>query len=215
DRILDAAEELFAKQGFSATSLRNVISEAAVNLAAVHYHFGSREELIKAVFARRFEPINRERIELLDVLESNTARGSKRLDHRLERILDILLSPLLRAARDRPEEWSSVSLLVGRAHTDPDFVVRQILHDQFLEVFARFSSALGQCLPALGEEELLCRFHFVITAMAVTLVHGDDIRTLSDGKLDPGRDPEVFARRWVAFAAAGLRAPASDNGEER
>jgi len=221
DRILDAAEDLFAKQGFSATSLRNVISEAAVNLAAVHYHFGSREELIKAVFARRFEPINRERIELLDELEGQGARrpgGNKRLDKSLdkslERILDILLNPLLRAARDRPEEWSSVSLLVGRAHTDPDFVVRQILHDQFRDVFARFSFALGQCLPALGEEELLCRFHFVITAMAVTLVHGDDIRTLSDGKLDPGRDPEVFARRWVAFAAAGLRAPASDAASE-
>lgn len=214
DRILDAAEALFAQQGFSATSLRSVISEAGVNLAAVHYHFGSREELIRAVFARRFEPINRERLESLTTLEAATGRRAGAAK-RLERILEVLLNPLLRAARDHPDEWSSVSLLVGRAHTDPDFVVRQILHDQFREVFARFSGALGQCLPDLGEEELLCRFHFVITAMAVTLVHGDDIRTLSDGRLDPGRDPEVFARRWVAFAAAGLRAPATDDGEDR
>ena len=65
DRILDAAESLFARQGFSSTSLRSVIAEAGVNLAAVHYHFGPREELIRAVFARRFDPINRKRIELL------------------------------------------------------------------------------------------------------------------------------------------------------
>jgi AcrR family transcriptional regulator len=222
DRILDAAEALFARQGFSSTSLRSVIAEAGVNLAAVHYHFGPREELIRAVFARRFDPINRRRIELLTALgeEGGNGRrsGGKRLEpsgERLEKILDILLRPLLAAAREKPDEWMSVSQLVGRAHTDSDFTVRQILHDQFKEVFAHFSAAIGRCLPHLGEEEMLCRFHFAITSMAVTLVHGDDIRILSEGRLDPGRDPEQFAHRWVSFAAAGLRAPASDDGGAR
>jgi AcrR family transcriptional regulator len=212
DRILDAAESLFARQGFSATSLRSVIAEAGVNLAAVHYHFGPREDLIRAVFARRFDPINRERIELLLAL-GEPVSGRRTGGKRLEQVLDILLRPLLNAARERPDEWMAVSQLVGRAHTDSDFTVRQILHDQFKEVFAHFSAAIGRCLPHLGEEEMLCRFHFAITSMAVTLVHGDDIRILSEGRLDPGRDPEVFARRWVAFAAAGLRAPASDQAE--
>jgi AcrR family transcriptional regulator len=243
DRILDAAEALFARQGFSSTSLRSVIAEAGVNLAAVHYHFGPREELIRAVFARRFDPINRRRIELLTALGEEGGNGrrsggkrlgpsGKRLDpsgkrlepsgerldpsgERLEKILDILLRPLLAAAREKPDEWMSVSQLVGRAHTDSDFTVRQILHDQFKEVFAHFSAAIGRCLPHLGEEEMLCRFHFAITSMAVTLVHGDDIRILSEGRLDPGRDPEQFAHRWVSFAAAGLRAPASDDGGAR
>ncbi len=221
DRILDAAEALFARQGFSATSLRSVIAEAGVNLAAVHYHFGPREELIRAVFARRFDPINRKRIELLTALgddDSGKRGNGKRLDSRgkrLEQVLEILIRPLLVAARDRPDEWMSVSQLVGRAHTDSDFTVRQILHDQFNEVFAHFSAAIGRCLPHLGEEEMLCRFHFAITSMAVTLVHGDDIRILSEGRLDPASDPEMFARRWVTFAAAGLRAAASDEGGER
>jgi AcrR family transcriptional regulator len=214
DRILDAAESLFARQGFSSTSLRSVIAEAGVNLAAVHYHFGPREELIRAVFARRFDPINRRRIELLTALgvESSGKRASGR---RLEQILEILIRPLLAAAREKPDEWMSVSQLVGRAHTDSDFTVRQILHDQFQEVFAHFSIAIARCLPHLAEEEMLCRFHFAITSMAVTLVHGDDIRILSEGRLDPASDPEQFARRWVAFAAAGLRAPASDDGGAR
>jgi AcrR family transcriptional regulator len=215
DRILDAAEALFARQGFSATSLRSVIAEAGVNLAAVHYHFGPREELIRAVFARRFDPINRRRIELLRALGADNGNGRRANGKRLEQILDILLRPLLAAAREKPDEWMSVSQLVGRAHTDSDFTVRQILHDQFKEVFAHFSEAIGRCLPHLGEEEMLCRFHFAITSMAVTLVHGDDIRILSEGRLDPGRDPEQFAHRWVAFAAAGLRAPASDDGGAR
>lgn len=239
DRILDAAEALFARQGFSATSLRSVIAEAGVNLAAVHYHFGPREELIRAVFSRRFDPINRKRIELLTALgnEDVTRGGGKRaagggkrttrpgLDDgagqpdlggaHLERILDILIRPLLAAAREKPDEWMSVSQLVGRAHTDSDFTVRQILHDQFKEVFAHFSAAIGRHLTHLGEEEMLCRFHFAITSMAVTLVHGDDIRILSEGRLDPGRDPEQFARRWVTFAAAGLRAPSHEGEGER
>jgi AcrR family transcriptional regulator len=240
DRILDAAESLFARQGFSATSLRSVIAEAGVNLAAVHYHFGPREELIRAVFSRRFDPINRQRIALLAALgndkgttkrsagrrpegttiaavrrRSQGADASSDTSGELEKILDILIRPLLAAARAKPDEWMSVSQLVGRAHTDSDFTVRQILHDQFKEVFAHFSTAIGRCLPHLGEEEMMCRFHFAITSMAVTLVHGDDIRILSEGRLDPGRDPEQFARRWVTFAAAGLRAPANDDGDER
>ncbi|MFN2377607.1 MAG: TetR/AcrR family transcriptional regulator [Candidatus Binatia bacterium] len=208
ERILDAAEALFARQGFSATSLRNVIAEAGVNLAAVHYHFGSREELIRAVFARRFDPVNLERLALLDAM--NAQKGRARSARRLERLLECLLIPLLKVAHERPGDWSAVTLLVGRAHTDPDFVVRKLLHGQFDELFRRFSAELAGLLPHLDTAELSYRFHFSIAAMAVTLVHGDDVRQLSDGQIDPAREPEVFVRRWVAFAAAGLRAPSTN-----
>src|SRR5262252_5809342 len=69
DRILDAAEALFMEHGFEATSLRSITAAAGVNLAAVNYHFGSKEELFQAVLTRRLDPMNQERIELLEALE--------------------------------------------------------------------------------------------------------------------------------------------------
>ena len=70
EKILDTAERLFAEQGIGATSLRQIIGVAGVNLAAVHYHFGSKEALLEAVFARRIERVNRERLEMLDRVEA-------------------------------------------------------------------------------------------------------------------------------------------------
>ena len=56
ERILDAAEQLFAEKGFAETSLRLITSKAGVNLAAVNYHFGSKKSLIQAVFTRFLNP---------------------------------------------------------------------------------------------------------------------------------------------------------------
>src|ERR1700682_6647964 len=68
-RILDAAEALFMEHGFEATSLRTITAAAGANLAAVNYHFGTKEELFEAVLARRLDPMNQERIDLLDKVE--------------------------------------------------------------------------------------------------------------------------------------------------
>lgn len=200
ERILAAAESLFARQGFSATSLRNVIAEAGVNLAAVHYHFGSREKLVQAVFGWRFDPINQERLVLLSALEDGRDRVT------VEKILDCLLLPILRATREQPEGWTMVGALVGRVHTEPDLEVRRIFYDQFEEVGDRFLRALGRLLPDLPGEELYYRFHFSIAAMAASLVNPEEVRFLSKGRLDPTADPERFVRRWSTFVAAGLRA---------
>src|SRR5881394_149494 len=95
-RILDAAESLFMEHGFEATSLRQLTAAAGVNLAAVNYHFGSKEELFQAVLTRRLDPMNHERIELLARLERDA--GDKPIA--CERILAAMLTPALRLARD-------------------------------------------------------------------------------------------------------------------
>src|SRR5438132_11926503 len=95
-RILDAAERLFVEHGFEATSLRQLTAAAGVNLAAVNYHFGSKEELFQAVLTRRLDPMNQERIERLGRLERE--RGGKSLT--CEEILFAMLLPALRLARD-------------------------------------------------------------------------------------------------------------------
>src|SRR5579883_3052628 len=85
-KILDAAEKLFAQNGFDATSLRDITTEAEVNLAAVNYHFQSKDSLIDAVIARRIEPVNRKRLELLESAGENPS---------LEQLLIAFLSPLM------------------------------------------------------------------------------------------------------------------------
>src|SRR5258705_11177243 len=85
-RILDSAERLFAEYGFAGVSLRAIIADAKVNLAAIHYHYHSKEALFDAVILRRLEPINRERLELLDALE-RTGKPT------LEQILEAFFAP--------------------------------------------------------------------------------------------------------------------------
>src|SRR6478736_9839979 len=96
ERILDAAETLFMEHGFEATSLRAITTAAGVNLAAVNYHFGSKEELFQAVLTRRLDPMNQERIELLGRIEREA--GGRALS--CEKILFAMLIPALKLARD-------------------------------------------------------------------------------------------------------------------
>src|SRR5262245_39243766 len=94
ERLLDAAERLFATRGFEATSLRDVTSQAKANIAAVNYHFGSKDALVRAVFERRLGEVNRRRIELLD------ARGRGRPDP--EQILHAFIAPTFALMKEAP-----------------------------------------------------------------------------------------------------------------
>src|SRR5580704_13248627 len=91
DRILDAAERLFARDGFEATSLRAITTEASVNLAAVNYHFQSKEALVQAVIGRRMGPANAQRLALLDAYEAQAVDAPVPL----EKIMDAFLRPVV------------------------------------------------------------------------------------------------------------------------
>src|SRR5579862_23044 len=98
-RILDSAERLFADRGFEGTSLRAIIADAKVNLAAIHYHYHSKEALLDAVILRRLEPINRQRLALLDDCERAALRGHPSL----ESVLEAFLAPPFRAGIGKEE----------------------------------------------------------------------------------------------------------------
>src|SRR5256884_3847765 len=114
-RILDAAERLFVEHGFEATSLRQLTTAAGVNLAAVNYHFGSKEELFQAVLTRRLDPMNQERIELLEKVERDA--GGRPLS--CEKILFAMLIPALRLARDEKRGGKNFLRLLGPPHSHP------------------------------------------------------------------------------------------------
>jgi len=188
-RILDTAERLFAENGYGATSLRSIIAAAGVNLAAVHYHFHSKEELLDAVIRRRVEPVNRERLELLE--QSERAAGDQ--GPSLEAILTALLAPPMRMARE-PSSADFVKLM-GRIMSESDATV---IRKHFGEIFQRFMGAIARALPHLPPPELLLRAHFSMGVMANTLCGRAAIF---------GVAAEVTTERMVAFIAGGMRAP--------
>src|SRR5258706_3945051 len=119
-RILDAAEQLFMEHGFEATSLRSLTAAAGVNLAAVHYHFGSKEELFQAVLTRRLDPMNVERIKLLERIELESAGRAPSC----EKILFVMLIPALKVARDENPGRKYLLRLVRPAYADAAPLIR-------------------------------------------------------------------------------------------
>ena len=197
ERILDTAERLFAEHGFDATSLRAITSEADVNLAAVHYHFGSKDALIEAVFARRLGPLNRQRLRELDALETAG-------DPTVEQILAAFVGPPLRLHQEVLESGSDLMRLYGRTMAEPRQLFQQIFSEQFREVVERFTVALRHALPELAVDDLFWNLHFSIGTMAHSMCDADRITLISGGKIaSPGVDDTLA--RLVAFVAAGMR----------
>jgi AcrR family transcriptional regulator len=204
ERILDAAERLFSESGFSGTSLRNITAEAGVNLAAVNYHFGSKEGLIEEVFSRRLGPMNRERIALLDALE---ARGTTN-DPCLGEIVEAFVGPPLRLSADPELGGLAFMRLLGHAMTQPSARIRLLLTSQFRDVGLRFVSAIRRAVPELSEAEAVWRVLFMAGAMGHALAFGEQVTEMY-GDLVGDRGEQTLARRLVPFLAEGLRAPAA------
>ena len=201
ERILDTAERLFAQQGYAATSLRGIIAEAGVNLAAVHYHFHSKEALLEAVILRRSVPANQERLALLDRFEQEAGGNPPPL----EKVIEAFVAPTLQMSRD-PQSGSMVFMrLLGRLHAEGDLLPR-IITSQFKDVLQRFGAALRAALPDLPPEELFWRLNLAIGALAQTLRGGSkDLAKISDLSLT--FDSETALEHLVAFLSAGFRAP--------
>jgi len=209
ERILDAAETLFMEHGFEATSLRAITTAADVNLAAVNYHFGSKEELFQSVLTRRLDPMNQERLALLTRLEATAA------PHALscEKILLALFVPALRLARDPARGGKNFLRLLGRAYADPAPFIRQFLSEQYAVMIARFKAAFGRALPHLPKKELSWRLHFIMGALSYTLAGTDVLKLIAELNPRETDNDEILLRRLAPFLLAGLQAPLPDLNE--
>jgi len=199
DRILDAAERLFARDGFEATSLRAITAEAAVNLAAVNYHFQSKEALVQAVIGRRMGPVNAERLALLDAYEAEAAGAPVPL----EKIMDAFLRPVVEMVGSKAHEFVP---LIGRLYSEPGEFVERLYKQHFEYMAQRFMPALLRALPELSRAELAWRVHFAIGAMAHTMAASKLLLLMSGGMSDVS-DVEGTLARMKAFILAGLTAP--------
>lgn len=199
-RILDAAERLVATRGIGSTSLRSVIAEARVNLAAVHYHFGSKEALMTEVARRRINPVNSERLALLDRFEQEAGKRGPTI----EKVVEAFVAPVVRM-RDDPDHGEIFTNLMGRLLADPAYFFQGIVPQEFAEMRTRFVAAIERALPGLPREEVMWRMMFAIGALAHMMRIWEAMPALSDGVCKKS-SVERNTQRLVGFVAAGLRA---------
>lgn len=203
ERIIAAAEALFMERGFAATSLRMITAEAKVNIAAVNYHFGSKEALIREVFECRLGPLNADRVACLDRLEKQAEGRALSV----EQIIEAILLPSLNVDSDPLAGGALFRRLLGRAFSEPTDLMRDVLPAQYREVVVRFKDALVRALPEVPEQELTWRMHFMFGALSYTMAGTDSLRLIATCNLEGADDAEAIISRLVPFLAAGLRAP--------
>jgi AcrR family transcriptional regulator len=199
-RILDAAEELFMQQGFGGTSMRLLTSKAGVNLAAVNYHFGSKDALIEAVFRRRLDPMNIARIAALAALE---ASGTPDADA----IIRAFVGASLRMLEDAKGGGRNFIRLLGRTYTEPAKGIRHLIGQMYAPTMQRYKAALERALPQMPREELVWRMHFMFGTLAYTLAATDTVQLIAGSKPEDRYDARLLEDRLTAFLASGLAAP--------
>jgi AcrR family transcriptional regulator len=201
ERILDTAERLFAERGVEATSIRDITGAAEANLGSINYHFGTKQELVAAVFNRRLGPLTERRLVLLDEI----ARKAGDKSTTLEAILEVMIRPMIVGSFVDGKKNASFMRLMARCHSEPNAEVKRLVRAQFQKLMSRFSAAYLNALPGLTHDELSWQLRFVFGALhhtVLTLSQEGPAPVRLRKKLNEGE----LVQRLVAFAAAGMRA---------
>jgi AcrR family transcriptional regulator len=192
ERLLDAAEQLFAEFGFNGVSVRKIVDVARVNLGAIPYHFGTKEELFREVLLRRAGPLRDLRRQLLAELFARNPTPS------LEEVLWVLIEPAFRTNH-------AFRKLLGRASTDPAPEVRRMLAEVYSIDFMTVPKTLREQLKDLDETEFFWKLNCFYAVMLFVQADTGKIQTIAGQDFDTSQ-PAVALKYVVPFLAAGLRA---------
>jgi len=201
DRILDAAEHLFADQGFAATSLRQITAEAEVNLAAVNYHFKSKEALLSAVIERTLAPINRRRLELLSELEAHADGGH--LD--LNAAVLAFVRPAFEAREANAASMWHFPRLMARVMSEPGEWAAPVMLPALHEITNRFMPIFQQAMGVEDRTTVLWGAQLSIGSMTRCLIAPEFIHTITGEAMQP-ESMEQTLDRLVCFIVGGMRA---------
>ncbi len=196
ERLLDAAEKLFADYGFNGVSVRKIVQAAKVNLGAIPYHFGTKENLFKEVIYRRAVPLQKEREARMRSLTDNDKKPQ------LEEVLWALLEPLFRTSREN----DSFRRLMGRASMDPTPQVRKLMAEIYSLDFMIAPRELRKACADLPEEVFNWRLNCFYGAMLFVQADTGKIQTIAGKKFDTSR-PDTALKYVIPFLAAGFRCP--------
>ncbi len=200
ERLLAAAQRLFAQGGEDATSLRAITREAGANVAAVNYHFGSRDGLIRLVLESYIEPINAQRLAMFDAAVAEYGDPVP-----VGVLLTAFVRPDLDVLADLRARSPQIARFIGRAYTQPSVSVAGFMHEQFGPVAERLIPLLQQALPTVPSHELKIRLGLVISIIIGLFATATPP---SDGR-PPMESPDVDVQlaRLVTFLEPGLAAP--------
>ena len=192
DRILNAATLLFAERGFAETSLRTITGMAEVNLASVNYHFGSKKELIQAVFSRTLKPFALELDICLDRLEDTKNNTASELIS-TKQLVECIFAALLKATGDMNQDPQRFMRLLGLAYTQSQEHLRHFLVDEFGSTYHRYTTLLSQAQPNVDPVKFYWRLYFMLGASVFTLSSFDAIRSIlnADFEADTSMDQVV------------------------
>ncbi|MBL8536914.1 MAG: TetR family transcriptional regulator [Hyphomonadaceae bacterium] len=198
DAILDVAEEIFSKHGFHGVTTREVARRAHVNTALIHYYFNTKQELFDAVFLRRAEVINAQRIQAMDDYESKL--GDKVT---VEGAIEAFLHPVLHVLQTGGPHWRNYFALVGLVNSSTAWG-GEVMTRYFDPVIHRLIDLLQRAMPKATREDLYWSYNFLSGSLTLSLAETGRIDRLSDG-VCKSTDIPAFEPRMIAYAAAGFR----------
>jgi AcrR family transcriptional regulator len=201
-RILDAAEFLFAQNGYRGTSLREITGRAAVNLAAVNYHFGSKKTLVEEVIKRRLLPLNSVRKKRLE--EVQTAADRKGKQPVIKDVLSAFIEPTLKFRESNPGAEHFFTF-IGRSFTDPDNTVRDVFVRYIKPLFALLHETACKSLPYHSSDILFWRLHFTLGALFHTMHICGHINA-EFMSMNTKMDADSLLDLMVPYVTAGMKA---------
>lgn len=201
-RILDAAEELFASNGFRGTTIRAITGKAGVNLAAANYHFGSKKTLLEEVIKRRIIPLNeirRERIEEVRRTAGNNGGAPEVRD-----VMRAFIEPTL-AFKDSSPGTKNFFTFIGRSFTDPDDTVRQVFLTFITPMIELLFRTVSEALPELPDEIIFWRLMFSIGSLFHTINICGNVQSEFMG-ISTNPDTETLIDHIIPYVTAGMKA---------
>jgi AcrR family transcriptional regulator len=214
ERLLDAAERIFAERGFEGASMRAVTHAAGASVSAANYHFGSKEELLRATLSRHIGPLNERRLARLDALEAEA--DGRPLE--LETILEAFLRPIFEEHASSVDATARFRQVAARIYSDPPDVVTAMKRELFGPILTRFVGALVAALPEKSRDEIELGFQLTVGVM-VHVISGHLVTapvSEADGcECWTSRlSDESVLQQVITYVAAGLRAGSVSSGVE-
>lgn len=201
ERILDAAEYLFASKGFDGTSTREIVARSGDTIGSVNYHFGSKNSLLDEVIRRRWNEVTEARRQAYAAAKATSPGGKPSL----EAVVRSIVVPYMERAMGRDKGWRSYSLLQGHLLYTPHFY-KQFMMNKSEPTAREFLEWLQTALPGTSIKDLGYAYQFMVGIMAESCaeVPIDRIKRITDGAAS-SQDFEAVSTRLVRFITAGIR----------
>ena len=199
EKLVAAAERLFAEHGYNGVSVRMIAAAAGVNWSLLGYYFRGKEGLLSEVYRRHCGDLNSARMRLLQEIRANDRQPE------LEEILNAFIRPALAVARGEDGQTAFIRLRAILA-AENSALLDRLVAENFDISSTTFVNALRECLPDLSRDDILWRFHFMLGTIYYTASGPHRIREFSNGRCDPA-DIEENLRQLIPFLTAAFHAP--------